>query len=101
MAGRGDFHRTILLPLCFGTLNTPRSQRASAARAFGRIPFLNGGLFTRTPLERRHRRPAFPDEARGLLVGALLGRWRFTVREHEATQAEAAVDPEMLGLAFE
>jgi hypothetical protein len=34
-------------------------------------------------------------------VGDLLGRWRFTVREHEATQAEAAVDPEMLGLAFE
>ncbi len=101
MSASGAYHRRILLPLCFGTLNTPRGQRAAAARAFGRIPFLNGGLFTRTPLEQQHRRALFPDESLGELVGDLLGRWRFTVKEHEATQAEAAVDPEMLGLAFE
>lgn len=100
-ADRGNYHRTVLLPLCFGTLNTPRSQRAAAARAFGRVPFLNGGLFNRTPLERRHARVFFSDEALGLFVGDLLGRWRFTVREHASTHAEAAVDPEMLGRAFE
>ncbi len=101
MAARGGFHRNVLNPLCFGTLNTPRSRRAAAAHAFGRIPFLNGGLFTRTPLERRHRHALFSDAALGVLVGDLLGRWRFTVRENDASQAEAAVDPEMLGHAFE
>jgi hypothetical protein len=101
MAGRGSYHRNVLLPLCFGTLNTPRSRRAAAARAFGKIPFLNGGLFTRSALERRHTSAVFPDDALGALVGDLLGRWRFTAREHESTHAEAAVDPEMLGLAFE
>lgn len=101
MAAGGGYHRAVLLPLCFGTLNTPRSKRAAAARAFGRIPFLNGGLFARTRLERQYRRTSFSDEALGHLVSDLLGRWRFTVREHEASLAEAAVDPEMLGLAFE
>lgn len=101
MAGSGSYHRRVLLPLCFGTLNTPRRRRAAAARAFGRVPFLNGGLFTRTPIERRYRGALFPDEALGGLVGDVLARWRFTVREHESTQVEAAIDPEMLGLAFE
>ena len=95
------FHRRVLLPLCFGTLNTPHAQRAKAARAFGRVPFLNGGLFTRTPLERRYSRAFFSDAALGALVGDLLGKWRFTVREQTTTHAEAAVDPEMLGRAFE
>lgn len=100
-ATRGGYHRNVILPLCFGTLNTPRSARAPAARAFGDIPFLNGGLFTRTPLERRYRRATFSDDALGALVSDLLGRWRFTVRENHTSHAEAAVDPEMLGRAFE
>jgi len=97
----GRYHRAVLLPLFFGTLNTTAKNRAPAARAFGRIPYLNGGLFTRTPLERRNRHALFTDETLGRFVVGLLGNWRFTVREHDATQAEAAVDPEMLGRAFE
>ena len=48
----GGFHRRVLLPLFFGTLNTPVTRRAPAARALGRIPFLNGGLFARSHVER-------------------------------------------------
>ncbi|HET7631691.1 MAG TPA: DNA methyltransferase [Gemmatimonadaceae bacterium] len=97
----GGFHARTLQPLFFGTLNTPRRHRAAAARAFGRIPFLNGGLFAPTALERRHRDLRFSDEAIGALIGGLLSRYRFTAREEAATWSDAAVDPEMLGRAFE
>lgn len=98
--GRG-VHQRLLLPLCFGTLNTPPSRRAAAARALGRVPFLNGGLFTRTPLERRHRALRFTDDALGDVIGGLLGRYRLTARETSVDWSDAAVDPEMLGRAFE
>ncbi len=101
MAAGGDFHRRVLRPLFFGTLNTPRTHRAPAARAFGRIPFLNGGLFAPTALERRHRRLHLDDAALGTLVHDLLASHRFTAREDAAAWSEAAVDPEMLGRAFE
>lgn len=98
--GRGA-HARFLLPLFFGTLNTPVAQRAPAAREFGAIPFLNGGLFTRTPVERRARGLRFTDDALGAVVGDLLGRYRITARETSDEWAEAAVDPEMLGRTFE
>ena len=101
MARGGNYHRRVLLPLFFGTLNTPPRRRSAAARAFGRIPFLNGGLFARTVTERRHRDFVFTDEAIGLLFGDLLTRYRFTAREDSTAWSEAAVDPEMLGKAFE
>ena len=97
----GGFHRRVLHPLFFGTLNTPVRARAPAARALGRIPFLNGGLFSRTALEKRWRGTLFTDERLGRVLGDLLGRYRFTAREDRATWSEAAVDPEMLGRAFE
>ncbi|MGH7633684.1 MAG: hypothetical protein ACRENC_08125, partial [Gemmatimonadaceae bacterium] len=97
----GRFHARALQPLLFGTLNTPMRSRARVARAFGRIPFLNGGLFARTPLERRHRHVDFPDDALGLVFSDLLTRYRFTAREDGAGWSEAAIDPEMLGKAFE
>lgn len=101
MSTGGGFHRRVLLPLFFGTLNTRYARRASAARALGRIPFLNGGLFARTPNERRLRGVHFPDEELGKLFGDLFARYRFTAREESTDWVELAVDPEMLGKAFE
>ncbi|HEX5830016.1 MAG TPA: DNA methyltransferase, partial [Gemmatimonadaceae bacterium] len=95
------WHRGVLLPLFFGTLNTPPHRRAARARRFGRIPFLNGGLFARTPLERRCPRLHFPDDALAHVLDELLLRYRFTAREDGATWSDAAIDPEMLGRAFE
>ncbi|MGI8618959.1 MAG: Eco57I restriction-modification methylase domain-containing protein, partial [Gemmatimonadaceae bacterium] len=101
MAHGGRYHRRVLLPLFFGTLNTPPRSRSPRAQEFGRIPFLNGGLFSRTPLERKANRLEFSDEAIGTLYGDLLCRHRFTPREDSSEWSEAAVDPEMLGRAFE
>jgi hypothetical protein len=97
----GHFHRRVLLPLFFGTLNTRYSQRAPAARALGRIPFLNGGLFARTPNERRLRDAVFGDEEIGRLFNDVFARYRFTAHEESTELVESAVDPEMLGKAFE
>ncbi|PYP79057.1 MAG: hypothetical protein DMD35_09855, partial [Gemmatimonadetes bacterium] len=101
MARGGGFHERVLLPLWFGTLNTPIRRRARAARAFGAVPFLNGGLFGKTVLERRHARARLSDEALGRFFGEVLGAYRFTAREEQQRWSEAAIDPEMLGRAFE
>ncbi|GAC1514716.1 MAG: hypothetical protein NVS1B4_03040 [Gemmatimonadaceae bacterium] len=97
----GHYHRRFLIPLLFGTLNTPVRHRAPLARALGRIPFLNGGLFTRSALERRFPTAVHGDEDLGTVLTELIARHRFTAREGAATWSEAAVDPEMLGRAFE
>ncbi len=101
MMSGGKFHSRVLAPLFFGTLNTHTRNRAASARSFGRIPFLNGGLFARTPVERRLSRSRFTDEALGDVFGELLSRYRFTAREDSSGWTEAAIDPEMLGKAFE
>jgi hypothetical protein len=101
MGNGSGIHRHVIEPLFFGTLNTRPSKRASAARAFGRVPYLNGGLFTRSPLERQWRDAHFPDETLMPIVDELLSRYRLTTREQAVGWSEAAVDPEMLGRAFE
>lgn len=97
----GRLHQRLLRPLFFGTLNTPLPRRAPAARTFGEIPFLNGGLFSPTPLERRRGRVRFADDALATLLCDLLDRYRFTANEDSTSWSEAAIDPEMLGRAFE
>jgi hypothetical protein len=95
---RLHFHRVFLHPLCFGALNRPAESRGQTARALGRLPFLNGGLFEPTGLERRHGpaiwnnadwRDAFDD---------LFERFHFSVREDDAGELVA---PDMLGRVFE
>jgi hypothetical protein len=97
----GSYHKRVLRPLFFGTLNTRVLARASAARAFGAVPFLNGGLFAPTPLERRWPRLQLTDASLGRAFGDLFSRYRFTAREDSDAWSEAAIDPEMLGKAFE
>ena len=97
----GRIHERFLKPLFFGTLNTPHTQRAPAARSFGEIPFLNGGLFSPTALEGTRRALRFTDDALVALLGGLLDRYRFTAHEESTQWSEAAIDPEMLGRAFE
>ena len=101
MVKGGGYHRGVLAPLFFGTLNTRLANRARRARAFGRVPFLNGGLFCRSALERLYSDHTFSDEALGDVFGQLLTRYRFTACEDSSVWSEAAVDPEMLGKAFE
>ncbi len=95
---RIHFHRGLLHPLCFGALNRPPERRGREVRALGRIPFLNGGLFEPTALERRHG-PAVWDNADWRdAFDVLFERFHFSVREGES---DALVAPDMLGRVFE
>jgi hypothetical protein len=100
-----SFYRSFLRPLFFEVLCEPRRSRlAEVARRFGDVPFLNGGLFHKTEVEREHpdlsiSNPAFAkmlDREKGIF-----SRYRFTVREDQPLEREVAVDPEMLGKIFE
>lgn len=97
----GNAHGRYLEPLFFGTLNTRTSHRAAAARRFGRVPFLNGGLFARSALERRFRALRFRDDDLGGLFDDILTRYRFSPLEQQRDWSESAIDPEILGRAFE
>ena len=101
MTRGSGYHRRVLHPLFFGTLNTRVSRRAERARDFGKIPFLNGGLFTRSHLERRWDTAVFSDEGLSEVFSRLLTSFRFSAREDTQTWSETAVDPEILGKAFE
>ena len=93
-----SFHRAVYEPLCFGALSAPVGQRTGTARALGDVPFLNGGLFERHPIERRFPDGWLPNECWRQLIDELFQRFHFTLREHEDADA---VDPEMLGRVFE
>ena len=97
----GRYQKRFLEPLFFGTLNTRIRARSPRAREFGRIPFLNGGLFSRSHLEKQRRSSMFSDECFGDAYGSLLSHYRFSGREDTADWSEASIDPEILGKAFE
>ena len=103
----GGFHRDRLRPLFFGGLNNPRGEEPSdparypAARALiGDVPFLNGGLFEETDLDRRWDAYA-PDAVLESVLSDLFDKFNFTATESTPLDVEVAVDPEMLGKVFE
>ncbi len=95
------FFRHRLEPLFFSALNRPAARRGRAARALGELPYLNGGLFERDALERKHPHLDVPDECFTPIFQNLLDRYQFTLREDQPVDRDVAVDPEMLGRVFE
>lgn len=91
------FHERVLDPLFFGTLNRPLTKRASGV-VHGTLPYLNGGLFERHPVEYRLGSPRFSNELWGHAFDQLFDRYRFCVREAEEVDAVA---PDTLGRVFE
>ncbi|MEZ4455387.1 MAG: type IIL restriction-modification enzyme MmeI [Gemmatimonadales bacterium] len=98
MANGGGVERRYLRPLFFGTLNRPADRRTSRARQFGRIPFLNGGLFEPHPLERRWK-AELPDTVWSAAFERIFERYHFTIAPE--TGPRSRIGPDMLGLVFE
>jgi len=98
LAARRAFHRQVLNPLCFGALNRAPAERSPGARALGRLPFLNGGLFEPTALERRYGTADWGNADWRDAFDALFERFHFSVRE---TEDADLVAPDMLGRVFE
>jgi len=89
-------HGDLLRPLFFGALNRPLAQRGAIAKRFGRIPFLNGGLFEPHLLERRWKID-IPTAAWRDAFDTLFEAFHFTTREGDGS----VVAPDMLGRVFE
>lgn len=99
--GEKSFYSGRLRPLFFQGLAVEGKQESPA---YGRVPYLNGGLFERSELDERVS--DLPDEVfTGILsdehAGGLFYRYNFTVEESTPLDIEVAVDPEMLGKVFE
>lgn len=94
-----DFFATVLLPLFFGCLNTPRERRDATARILGEIPYLNGGLFEPSAFERRNPAMHAPNDLMRRIIEEVFEKFDFTADETETDGIR--VDPEMLGKVFE
>ncbi|MEO8378680.1 MAG: N-6 DNA methylase [Acidobacteriota bacterium] len=99
-ARRGrEFFAGVLLPLFFGCLNTPLSERTLAARKLGHVPYLNGGLFEPSPFEQRHPDLHLPNDLLRRVLEEVFEKFDFRIDESDA--AGTHIDPEMLGRVFE
>ena len=100
-----NFYRDRLYHLFFFGLNNPQSQDLNfqdsyMETVYGSVPFLNGGLFEETDLDKSDG-IIVPDDAIKPILTDLFDRFNFTVMESTPFDIEVAVDPEMLGKVFE
>ncbi len=104
-----NFYADRLKHLFFFGLNNPQSHDLTRsdrfpgrtmASIFGQVPFLNGGLFEESDLDRRYG-VTVPDDVIDRVLDDLFDRFNFTVMESTPFDIEVAVDPEMLGKVFE
>ena len=109
-----NFFNDILEPLFYEALRIDRSHDDGYYSRFNcKIPFLNGGLFDPIgnydwvhtdihlpdDLFSNSRKTKEGDEGDGILD--VFDRYNFTVREDEPLEKEVAIDPELLGKAYE
>ncbi|MBN1944923.1 MAG: Eco57I restriction-modification methylase domain-containing protein [Bradymonadales bacterium] len=97
----GDIYRSLLRPLFFSALNTQESLRAPSTHVLGDLPFLNGGLFHPLQVEVRNVALTLPDDLLAEGIHQLFDRFQFTSNESRRGMGRFAIDPEMLGQAFE
>ena len=98
LTARRGFQRHVFDPLCFGALNRPADARSRTALLLGRLPFLNGGLFEPTLLERQHGPARWSNADWRDAFDDLFERFHFSVREGDEGEFIA---PDMLGRVFE
>jgi len=109
-----NFYNDILEPLFYESLRIDRSHDDDYYSRFNcKIPFLNGGLFDPignydwvhtdinlpNELFSNRRKTREGDIGDGILD--VFDRYNFTVREDEPLEREVAIDPELLGKAYE
>lgn len=97
---KGNFYDECLLPLFFTALNKDDRENDSFT-LFGKtfkIPFLNGGLFTRENYDKEEVR--LSNELFEKIFDTF-NQYNFTIIEDLPHDSEVAIDPEMLGRVFE
>jgi len=109
-----NFYNDILEPLFYEALRIDRSHDDDYYSRFNcKIPFLNGGLFDpignhdwvhtdiclTDSLFSNNNKTKEGDMGDGILD--IFDRYNFTVKEDEPLEKEVAIDPELLGKAYE
>ena len=93
-----NFYRSFLVKLFHGGLNAPKHSHEFEGR-FGRIPYLNGGMFDEHTLEQQYSDIDIEDEAfENLFAFFDLWHWHLDDR-HTASGKD--INPDVLGYIFE
>ncbi len=93
-----SFYRGFLINLFHDGLNAPRHEQ-EFVRTYGRIPYLNGGMFDEHELEKRYGNIDIKDEAFESLF-AFFDQWRWHL-DDRLTASGKDINPDVLGYIFE
>ena len=98
-----SYYHNLLEVLFFDVFNTPDKERkAGLPKIIAHYPFLNGGLFEAQDNDFKDNLLLNIDNSWFYnLFAKTLERYNFTVDENSSSNAEIAIDPEMLGRIFE
>ena len=98
-AGESDYYRGFLCPLFFDGLARPLDARSDDVKALlGQIPYLNGGLFTRSQLEKDHSIAIEDGAFRRLFDFFAEFSWHLDER---TLRKQNEINPDVLGYVFE
>ena len=92
------FYKGFLRSLFHDGLNSPRHER-DFQQKYGRIPYLNGGMFDEHELEKRYPDIDIADEAFESLF-AFFDNWRWHL-DDRLTATGRDINPDVLGYIFE
>lgn len=109
-AGKVSFYKAFLNPLFFRGFAEERTEanRTAIEHEFGKVPYLNGGLFAEHELEREYGAAIdIPDTAFSSLF-AFFDEWDWHLDDRPRPEAEAKlsgktgeINPDVLGYIFE
>lgn len=94
-----SFYKSFLIQLFQGGLNSPNHDNAEFKSRFGRIPYLNGGMFDQHQIEKQYADIDIADEAFENLFD-FFDKYKW----HLDTRIEASgkdINPDVLGYIFE
>lgn len=105
-----NYYHELLEPLFFEVMNKPEKERVGGLpKIIAHYPFLNGGLFDANKetdfYDAETSTPNFKLQIENdwfyKFFSNTLEKYNFTVDENSSSNAEIAIDPEMLGRIFE
>lgn len=95
----GTFYKGFLCALFHDGLNDPKHDTPEFPRKYGRIPYLNGGMFDDHQLEREYKDIDISDEAFESLF-AFFDKWNWHL-DTRLTASGKDINPDVLGYIFE
>lgn len=94
----GSFYKGFLCSLFHDGLNSPRHQKDFSEK-YGRIPYLNGGMFDEHQLEQEYKDIDIKDEAFERLF-SFFDKWNWHL-DTRLTASGKDINPDVLGYIFE